>query len=124
MTTAAEVIARRRASRLALLTLARAHLGALPGEVRVLAAVVVGSVARGDFHDSSDVDLVLVADALPDDPGERWTLVASPHGVVQPVAWTAREWRAAGRRRNPMVVDALDHGVWLVGSPALLEAVA
>ena len=78
--------------------------------------MVVGSVARGDFHDASDVDVIVVARHLPSDPAERWSLVAPQHGVVQPVAWTASEWRAARRRRNPLAIDALAHGVCLIGS--------
>lgn len=117
MTTPGEVLARRRAERRRLLQVAREYLAGADPAIGVMAAVVVGSVARGDFHDSSDVDLVLVARGLPDDPAERWNLVAPRHGVVQPVAWTPTEWRAERRRRNPLVVDALDHGVWLVGGP-------
>lgn len=120
MTSPSEVIARRRARRQELLGLARRYVDDLAPAVEVLAAVVVGSVARGDFHDSSDIDVVVVAGHLPEDPGDRWRLVAPRRGVVQPVAWTPEEWRTARRRRNPLAIDALAHGVWLVGSPEAL----
>jgi uncharacterized protein len=120
MTSPREVIARRRAERAALVRVARAYLAELDLGAAVLAAVVVGSVARGDFHDASDVDVIVVADGLPDDPAARWSLVAPRRGLVQPVAWTPSEWRVERRRRNPLVEDALAHGVWLVGSPDAL----
>lgn len=121
MTTPAEVVARRRAERERLLDLARTYVGSLDPRLEVRAAVVVGSVARGDFHVASDVDVVVVADGLPEDPAERWRRVVSLRGVIEPIAWTPDEWRQERRRRNPLVVDALDHGVWLAGSPDLLE---
>jgi uncharacterized protein len=115
-----DVIARRRAEREAFLGSAREYVRGLADEIEVLAAVVVGSVARGDFHDGSDVDVIVVAAYLPDDPAARWSLVASRHGVIQPVAWTVEEWHGHSRRRNPLAVDAVEHGVWLVGSPDVL----
>jgi uncharacterized protein len=120
MTTPSEVIARRRADREALLRSAREYVEGLAGDLDVLAAVVVGSVARGDFHDASDVDLIVVVGDLPDDAAARWSLVAPRHGVVQPIAWTAEEWHGQCQRRNPLAVDAVAHGVWLVGSPDVL----
>lgn len=120
MTTPRQVVARRRAERQALLDRARAYVDELDGDLQVRAAAVVGSVARGDFHDASDIDVVVVAERLPADPVERWQRVASPRGVVQPVAWTPQEWRQARQRNNPLAVDALDHGIWLVGSPDAL----
>lgn len=121
MTTPREVVARRRAERDTLLGVARAYVDELPDDIELRAAVVVGSVARGDFHDASDVDVVVVGDRLPADAAQRWLRVAPGRGGVQPVAWTPREWREARRRNNPLVVDALDHGVWLAGSPEALR---
>lgn len=120
MTTPRQVVARRRAERQVLLDLARAYVNGLGRDLMVRAVVVVGSVARGDFHVASDVDVVVVAYRLPADPAERWQRVASRHGIVQPVAWTPQEWQQARLRNNPLAIDALDHGVWLVGSPDAL----
>ncbi|MGH3664640.1 MAG: nucleotidyltransferase domain-containing protein [Egibacteraceae bacterium] len=121
MTTPAQVVARRREQRRQLLDLARAYLTRLDPDLGIAAAVVVGSVARGDFHHASDVDIVVVARRLPPDPDQRWQLVAPPGGIVQPVAWTPDEWRQARQRNNPLVIDALDHGAWLVGSLDALD---
>jgi len=120
VTTPQEVVRLRRAERQALLDLARAYVDGLGPELDVRAAVVVGSVARGDFHSASDVDVVIVAEGLPPGEAERWQRVASRRGIVQPIAWTVEQWAQQRRRSNPLVVDALDHGVWLYGSPEAL----
>lgn len=117
-TAADTVVARRRAQREALLERARAWLLQLDDDLGVRAAVVVGSVARGDFHGASDVDVVLIADRLPDDPAERWQRVRPRAGVVSPVPWTTAEWRVQVARRNPLAIDAMDHGIWLAGAAA------
>lgn len=117
MTTPAEVVARRRAERRGLLELARAFADQLDTSLQVRAVVVVGSVARGDFHEISDIDVVVVADSLPVSFLERPAALGVVPSRVEPVAWTPAEWHRQRARDNPLVVDAVDHGVWLVGSP-------
>ena len=38
-------------------------------------AYVIGSVARGDFNDASDIDVVIIARNLPKNPLERMKLL-------------------------------------------------
>jgi hypothetical protein len=40
--------------------------------------------------------------------------------VVVFVAWTPTEWQHERARSNPIAVEALHDGVWLVGSPDTL----
>lgn len=115
--TAAGVIARRRAERQRLLDLARAFARQLVPELGVRAVVVVGSVARGDFNDASDVDVVVVASRLPAAHRDRWEALGDLPAGVQPVAWTPSEWRRRRRRRDPLAAEALQAGVWVAGSP-------
>jgi predicted nucleotidyltransferase len=114
MPTAREAIARRRAEREARLERARAFAGQLPEELGVAGVVVVGSVARGDFHDRSDIDVVVIAEHLPARPVDRLAALGTPPAGVEPVVWTPDEWRDKARRRDPL---AADHGVWLRGAP-------
>lgn len=96
--------------------LARRYIGALSQDITVRAAVVVGSVARGDFNVWSDVDVLVVADRLPDRTPERAALLvkhAPPR--VQPIGFTPDEFERAVRRRNPLAVEALSAGVVLRG---------
>lgn len=117
MPTPREVVARRRAERAALLDRARAFADRLPEELGVVGVVVVGSVARGDFHDRSDIDVVVVAGSLPARPADRLAALGEPGPGVEPVVWTPDEWHRKADERDPLAADALDHGVWVRGGP-------
>lgn len=116
------VLERRRAERRELVARARRFAAALPADLSVRAVVVFGSVARGDFNLWSDVDVLVVADRLPERLLDRLDALGRPPPRVQPVAWTPGEWRAQRRRDNPIAAEALADGVWLVGGPADLQA--
>lgn len=108
---------RRHEQRDRLLDRAREFLDRVPGSVDVTAAVVFGSVARGDFNRWSDVDLLVIAEPLPDRLLDRLSLVVDRPARVQPVWWTRREWRSRRDREDPIAVEAVARGVWLRGSP-------
>lgn len=112
----AEVLARRRAERERLIELARTYLERLAARVPVVAAAVAGSVARGDFNVWSDVDVVVVCDALPGRIPDRGALLAAdaPPGV-QPVGYTRDEFRRALARGDPLAASAMREGVVLRG---------
>lgn len=79
-----------------------------------------GSVARGDFHDESDIDVLVIAEHLPPDPVARQLVIGSPApGGIEAVAWTPDEWRVR-EDRDPIGIEAVEVGVWLVGAPQLL----
>lgn len=116
--TPAEVIARRRAERQGLLARARRFVAALDEDIGLRAAVVFGSVARGDFNDRSDIDVLIVAECLPADAAERQRTVGSPApGGIEAVVWTPDEWRSRREQGDPVAVDVEAHGVWLAGTP-------
>lgn len=114
---AEEVVARRRAERDQLIARARRWVHGLDARIGVRAAVVFGSVARGDFNLWSDVDLLVVADGAFGAPHRRTASLGDRPPLVQPVLWTPEEWDTAEARGNPIAVEAVEHGVWLVGSP-------
>lgn len=121
MTTPAEVVARRRADRQALIAQAQTFVEEANNAFELRAAVVFGSVARGDWNDASDVDVLVIVDGLPSAPLARLAAVAAAPGRVAPVLWSVDEWHREHHRRNPIIVEALDHGLWLHGSPAALS---
>ncbi len=92
------ILARREAERRARIDLARSWATELDrrlaGRVRLIAAVVVGSVARGDFNLWSDLDVLVVADGLPAGGRDRLDLVAAC------AARPAGNRLAAGRARR------------------------
>jgi uncharacterized protein len=111
------VIARRRAERTALLERAAGFARGLPPALGVRAVAVFGSVARGDFNRWSDIDVLVIADDLPDRLLDRLDALGPAPGGVQAVAWTPEEWHGQLARRNPIAVESANAGVWLLGSP-------
>lgn len=115
------VLGRRRAERAALLERAGTFAADLPDHLEVRAVVVFGSVARGDFNQWSDIDVLVVADQLPERFLDRHGALGPPVPPVQPFAWTVPEWHRQVGRRNPIAVEALERGIWLVGDPNVLS---
>ena len=113
---AREVLARRRTDQAALLAQAERFAACLEPALGVRAVVVFGSVARGDFHDGSDVDVLVVADELPVRALDRNAALGVPPPRVEFVAWTLGEWRRERGRGNPIAVEACECGLWLRGS--------
>jgi hypothetical protein len=111
-----DVLAERRRERERLIDLAREYVESLAARHPVDAAVVVGSVARGDFNVWSDVDVVVVAEGLPERAPDRvgFLLEAAPPGI-QPVGFSRSEFRRALAKRSRLAHEALDRGVVLLG---------
>ncbi|MGH9105495.1 MAG: nucleotidyltransferase domain-containing protein [Acidimicrobiales bacterium] len=120
----AGVIARRRRERASLVEVARGFAGALDAALGARAVVVFGSVARGDFHPGSDVDVLVVADGLPEHPLDRVQALGAVPPPVEVVSWTCQDWTRAEKTGNPIWAEALARGIWLVGSPGILDAPA
>lgn len=117
-----DALAERAEERERRIRLGRDHIERLSVRVPIVAAAVVGSVARGDFNVWSDIDVVVVAEELPSRAPDRSAILAedAPAGV-QAVGFTPEEFREALRRRNPLALEALEIGVVLRG-PEFLEA--
>lgn len=106
-----------------LIDVARDYVDRISARFSVVAAVVAGSVARGDFNLWSDIDVVLVIDDLPDrTPDRAGMLLEDAAGGVQPIGFTPGEFSAAVVKKNPIVVEALKAGVILKGQKFLTAA--
>ena len=114
--TARQVLERRSAERAALVARAEQFARALDPALGVRAVVVFGSVARGDFHDGSDVDVLIVAQGLPERARERNAAVGLPPPRVEFIAWTPQEWRRERDRGNPIAIEASARGLVLRGA--------
>jgi predicted nucleotidyltransferase len=80
------------------------------------AAVVAGSVARGDFNLWSDVDVVVVSDALPAQGDERAELLArDAEPGLEVHGYTGAEFARALERGDRLVLEAAELGVVLAG---------
>jgi predicted nucleotidyltransferase len=105
-------LARRHAERDRLIEAARAHAQALARRFRVRRAAVVGSVARGDFNVWSDVDLLVVADDLPERVPDRLAAVMEGRPPrIEVIAMTPAEFDEARRRGNRLVQEMDSIGV-------------
>ena len=116
----ASALEARLAERDRLVALAGTYVEGLARRLSVMAAAVVGSVARGDFNVWSDVDVVVVSAELPERGPDRGAVLgedAPPS--VQPVGFTPDEFETAWRRRNPMVLEATSVGIALAGEEYL-----
>jgi predicted nucleotidyltransferase len=117
-----EALAQRRRERDRLIELARSYVERLARRRPLVAAVVVGSVARGDFNVWSDVDVVVVAEGLPERAPERGdALGEDAPGGVQPVGFTPDEFVQALGRGNPLAREAVTRGIVLLGGEFLRE---
>ncbi len=112
-----EVLGRRRAAREERIACAAGWALRLPERLAVRGVAVFGSVARGDFGARSDIDVLVVAEHLPDSPIERILALGDLPDHVEPVVWTPAEY-AARSPRDPIRTEACNLGVWVVGSPA------
>jgi predicted nucleotidyltransferase len=85
-------------------------------ELRPLALILYGSLARGDQHARSDADVCVVLDG---DPGffEGYDRAAAldPSGVVQPVVYGPDAFREMVRTANGLALEVLADGVFLAG---------
>ena len=112
----ADVLAQRRRERERLVARAGAYVARLSARLPVLAAAVVGSVARGDFNVWSDVDVVVIATGLPQRAPDRAGVLArdAPAGL-QAIGFTPEEFEAAWAKGNPLAREATGAGVTLLG---------
>ena len=82
----------------------RARLGAT-------LVLLFGSLARGDIHEGSDIDLIVVGDfsgRFHERPGEILEMTDLP---VEPLCYTQDEFARLLSDENPFILSALEEGV-------------
>lgn len=110
-----QVLERRRTARQTAIEKATAYARRLQEALGPLTAVLYGSYARGDFGLHSDVDIIIISDALPADPLDRLaTLYQYVSNNLEPKGYTPSEFLELVDRRHPAILDILEHGVVLV----------
>jgi predicted nucleotidyltransferase len=112
------VLVRRRAEQERLLGVARTWATVAGPLLDAHCVVVVGSVARGDFNRWSDIDVLVVAENLPDTLAARLARLTTsnrPPGV-EAILWTPDELAERWSRGNdPMAREAYRVGVVVYG---------
>lgn len=89
-------------------------------ELRPLALILFGSLARGDFHQRSDADFCVVLAAPPNSPFEGYDRVVAcdPSGVVQPVVYGPDQFRHMVRQATGLALEVMADGLFLDGDEA------
>jgi len=80
--------------------------------------VVYGSVARGDYNEWSDIDvLIITSEKIPRKPVERLEVLhdcMKSNPRVEPVVITREEFTRLLEKKNPLVIEAVERGATLI----------
>lgn len=111
------ILVRRRSEQEARIRCAADWAHELAKRLDLVAVVVFGSSARGDFNKWSDIDVLVVANDLPQGARERLAFLSEDAPVgVQPVGWTPDELADRRRRRDPIARECDGVGVMVLGA--------
>lgn len=89
-----------------------------------VAVVLFGSGARGQAGPDSDIDLLIIDD-VPDErrAAIRYAMATRPRPIPADIlVMSPKTFLAEIEARNPMTMDILAHGRWVVGSRRLVKA--
>ncbi len=109
-----EIIERRKRELRERIELAREFLRSIYEYLRPMTAIIIGSTARGDFNQWSDVDLVLVSDRFPKNPIDRFRMVELKIlPGIEPIPLRTADLMKLVEKRSPVVEDMVK-GIFLV----------
>ncbi len=87
--------------------IAKEYVKNLSKTISIKKAFIIGSVARGDFNESSDVDVLIIAESLPQHPLKRlYFLYKTVIPPVEPKAYTPEEYKKLLKDGNPLAKEA------------------
>ena len=111
------ILVRRRAEQHARIRCAADWARELAKRLDLVAVVVFGSSARGDFNKWSDIDVLVIARGLPPDARARLALLteAAPPGI-QPVGWMPDEFADRRRHKDPIERECDAVGITVLGA--------
>ncbi|MGB9795060.1 MAG: nucleotidyltransferase domain-containing protein [Caldisericum sp.] len=91
---------------------ARAYVINLSKKLEIIEAFVIGSIARGDFNEASDIDVVIIAKNLPAHPLKRMNLLYEDiPSLVEPKAYTLEEFQKLIQKKNPIAEEVQKKGI-------------
>ena len=96
--------------------LARRYARRLAKRLGPLSAYLIGSYARGDFNQGSDIDMLIISDALPTHPLRRAEILYScllPG--IEPRGYTGAEFRRLLEKGDPAAREAVEQGSIIKG---------
>ncbi len=90
-------------------------------ELRPLTAIVIGSTARGDFNEWSDIDVVLVSDKFPENPLRRFDLLERQlRPGIEPIPLRPTDLQRLIRKKAPILED-ISRGIFLIDDLGIRE---
>ncbi len=90
-------------------------------ELRPLTAVVIGSTARGDFNEWSDIDVVIISDKFPENPLRRFDMLERQlKPGIEPIPLRLVDLRRLIRKRAP-ILDDIAQGIFLIDELGIRE---
>jgi len=97
---------------------------------RLVSLVLFGSVARGEAHERSDIDVLVVADSFPRSLRDRrrafleiWQRVCI-EGRLAPVEWNlVTKSRDEAQFRSPLYLDIVEDGILVFDRAGFFEGV-
>ncbi len=107
-----EILERRRRERRRRIKVAEEFVKSL--RLHPLTAIVIGSTARGDFNEWSDIDVVIISDRFPENPLKRFELLEDHlRPGVEPIPLRVKDLLRLIKKKAPVVEDMAE-GVFLV----------
>ena len=102
---------RREASALSVIEQVRDLAETIRSHRRILFIILYGSFARGDFHEGSDVDLIVVGDFRERFHKRAAAILDLTELPVEPICYTDEEFTELVRSGNPFILQALAEGI-------------
>ena len=92
------------------------YLKRINTRVKVHQAILFGSYANDNYSPGSDIDIAIIADDLPSDPGKRFAMLKDTVlGLdLQPFAYTTAEWGKMLETDSSFAGEIVKHGKVLV----------
>ncbi len=78
---------------------------------RISVIILYGSFARGDFHEGSDIDLIIVGDFHERPHRRAATILGLTDLPIEPLCYTEEEFAELVRSANPFIRQALAEGI-------------
>jgi predicted nucleotidyltransferase len=97
------------------------YLSELRRELSLKLVILFGSLARGDWMESSDIDLLIVSDDLSDDPMENF--IRLKRGCIEPHGFSTKRFLDELERPNLLILDALEYGRKLIADEEFMKLV-
>ena len=93
----------------------------LKRELDLKLVILFGSLAKGSWTESSDIDLLIVAEDLSDDPGENFIRLKRPG--IDPHGFSVKRFLRELEKPNLIILDALEYGKRLVADEEFVKLV-